>query len=471
MIPLSPKHLTAAGSLIIATALSIAAYAEVAGPKVNQHLLSDIGSERATQGPGNKIVTLDGKTHVVWQDSTAEGYFARIRTLDREAGEWSEAYTLGKGRDNHARPTITVDSKGFLHVIIGGHHTGLQYRKSIRPNDASDWTAPIAFGKSTYPVLICDASDRLHLTGRQDQNWKGLDHYIKAPDGEWEYQGMLVKKQERHKFYGAYHNALAWGPNHRTLHLSTGFFMGLQGDGSRQLRGLHQAVGYMKSKDSGETWTKAGGTPIETPATTETIDLLEEGERTPDDVDKPKPGIQHCGIAVDSGNRPYVVYVRHTPDPMRVYLKTPDLSGNWKERSLQDAITENWPEWGFLGCRVSMTEEDILCLLITLVPREHAEANWNPGIWGRPAFWLRDFPEVHRIVWLESSDGGRTFTPREIVPHLPEKGTLLPHLEAPTGFNKIENRLPCFVYTEGLSRYTEPGEVIDNKVYFCEVGE
>ena len=52
-------------------------------------LISNIGSERATQGNGNKIVTLGDKTHIVWQDSIDEGYFARVRTLHRktESGE------------------------------------------------------------------------------------------------------------------------------------------------------------------------------------------------------------------------------------------------------------------------------------------------------------------------------------------------------------------------------------------------
>ena len=65
----------------------------------------------------------------------------------------------------------------------------------------------------------------------------------------------------------------------------------------------------MRSGDFGKTWRKADGTPIELPATTDTIDLLEEGVRDRDATDKPKAGIRHCGIAVDSNNRPYVVYV------------------------------------------------------------------------------------------------------------------------------------------------------------------
>ena len=34
--------------------------------------ISVIGSERATVGDGNKIVTFNGRTHVVWQDISRE---------------------------------------------------------------------------------------------------------------------------------------------------------------------------------------------------------------------------------------------------------------------------------------------------------------------------------------------------------------------------------------------------------------
>ena len=134
--------------------------------KAHREKISTIGSERATSGYGNKIVTAGGKTRIVWQDATKEGYFARVRSLDHETGNWSATYTLGEGRDNHSRPTIVVDSKGYLHVIIGGHHTGLQYRRSLRPSDTSEWTEIETFGKTTYPVLICGPDDTLYLTGR-----------------------------------------------------------------------------------------------------------------------------------------------------------------------------------------------------------------------------------------------------------------------------------------------------------------
>ena len=433
-------------------------------PKVHRDLISSIGSERATQGNGNKMVTVDGKTHIVWQDATGEGYFARVRTLNRETGNWSPTYTLGEGRDNHARPTIVVDGSGYLHVIIGGHHTGLQYRRSVRPGDASEWTEIETFGKTTYPLLICGPDDTLYITGRHDSGWAGMDFYVKRPDEKWEHRGLLVAKQKRYTFYAGYHNAMAWGPDHKTLHMSTGFFMGL-----REATGIHQAVGYMRSDDFGKTWTKADGTPIELPGTTDTIDLIDEGIRKPKANDKPKPGIRHCGIAVDSQNRPSVVYVRHTPDPGRIFLVTPDGNGGWKHRPLQKFVEQRWPGLGAINCNVSITGDDVLCLALTLVPLDHPEANWRPGIGGRPDYWTRGYPNIKRIVWLESRDGGRTFTFRDIIAHDLDRGTLLPTLEKPTGFNDISaGAYPPLLYFVGLDRYRKEGEIIQNDVYFVQ---
>ncbi len=446
--------------------------AVVAGdaPKIHRERISAIGSERATSGNGNKIVTVDGQTHVVWQDADQDGYFARVRTLNHTTGRWSTTYTLGEGRDNHARPTITVDSKGYLHVIIGGHHTGLQYRRSLRPGDASRWTETEAFGKTTYPLMICGPDDTLYLAGRHDSGWKGMDFYIKPPGEKWQHRGLLVAKQKRYEFYAAYHNALAWGPHHKTLHMSTGFFMGLRGDGSRKLRGLHQAVGYMRSGDFGKTWTRADGTPIALPATTDTIDLIDEGRRDPGATDQPKPGIRHCGIAVDSKNRPLVIYIRHTPEPGRIFLVTTDGAGRWERRPLSQAVERRWPGRAVIGCAVSMTRDDILCLMLTLAPREHPDANWSPGIHGRPAFWLRDYPNTQQLAWLESRDGGRTFTSRDIIQHDPDQGTLLPTLERPTGFNGVAaGKRPPLLYLEGLSRYRQKGEIIQNDVFFVQL--
>jgi len=131
--------------------------------------LSVIAGERASQGPGNKIVTSQGKTHFAWQDSYEQRYFARVRTLDHETGTWTPSVTLAEGVDEHSRPTLAIDSQGYLHTIMGGHNSPLQYRRSIRPHDSSEWTPTESFGKNTHPVLLCGPDDTLYLAALQGQ--------------------------------------------------------------------------------------------------------------------------------------------------------------------------------------------------------------------------------------------------------------------------------------------------------------
>jgi len=148
-------------------------------------LISSTGSERATSGAGNKIVTFGGKTHVVWQDVSEKGYFNRVRSFDHASGKWSEPFTLNRGKDNHARPVITVDKQGFLHVILSGHNSPNSYRRSVKPNDATAWTESENVGLGTYPVIVCDKQGKLYLTVRNPNRWNGVDFYVKPAGQPW----------------------------------------------------------------------------------------------------------------------------------------------------------------------------------------------------------------------------------------------------------------------------------------------
>ncbi|GAF79598.1 unnamed protein product, partial [marine sediment metagenome] len=229
-----------------------------------RELISSIGSERATSG-GNKIVTSGGSTYIVWQDATDDGsYFNRLRSFDHTTRRWSETFTLNQAKDNHSRPVLSVDGEGYLHVFLSGHNSPVTWRRSVRPGDASQWTDPEVVGKGTYTKVMCGPDNTLYVTMRSAKMWQGEDFYVKPPGEKWEYRGLLVKKQSRYKYYASYHPALAWGPTHKTLHMSTGFYMGdlkRPGEHNRDPQGLHQAVGYMRSDDFGQTWTKADGTP------------------------------------------------------------------------------------------------------------------------------------------------------------------------------------------------------------------
>ena len=183
--------------------------------------LSHQGSSRATgYGEANKIITLDGRTHAAWLDATSEGFRVRIRTLDRKTGDWSPTYTIGEAYDNHGGPALTVDSKGYLHVAYYPHHHAMRYRRSKRPNDASEWTPAQQVGRRlTYPTLVCGPDDTLYLTCRaSDKGPWGVQMFVKPPGQEW--QGPVPLLRARHSGYSHYQEALAWGPDHRTLHLS-----------------------------------------------------------------------------------------------------------------------------------------------------------------------------------------------------------------------------------------------------------
>lgn len=427
-------------------------------------LLSRIGGERASQGPGNKIVTFQGKTHVVWQDSYQERYFARVRTYDHETQTWLKGEVLMEGVDEHSRPTLAVAPDGILHCIMGGHNTPLQYRHSIWPNDSSEWTPTVSFGAGTYPVLLA-GSDGALLMAARSANHSGMELWERPPGGLWALTSSLVERDDRFSNYSAFHNGFAWGPDQKTLHHSTGLFLSHDpgpGEEVRDVAGIYQGIGYLFSPDGGQTWQRRDGHPVTLPATPRTLDLLIEAEGK-----YPKAGITHGGIAVNSGDTPFVAFTRHNPNPGEVLLYTLDESRQWMPLpGLQEAVQNTWPGFGLLSVRISMTEDDLLCAVGTLIPLEHEKANWNPGIHGLPTYWLRAFQDLHRTVWLESSDGGQSFTSVDLVPK-PEvgQGQHMPSIERTEGGNSISTGRPRFLYTEGDSDYPEDGETVQNAVY------
>lgn len=109
-------------------------------------------------------------TRPTWLDSVADKFCVRIRTLDRWPNQWSLTYTVGEAYDNHGGPALTMDSRGFLHLIYYPHHHPFRYRKSKCPNEASEWEEETQFGEElTYPTLVCGPGNTLYLTARWNQ--------------------------------------------------------------------------------------------------------------------------------------------------------------------------------------------------------------------------------------------------------------------------------------------------------------
>ena len=129
-------------------------------------------------GIPSTIVSRDSKVHVAWGEATdpeekVPGVPTYVATIDRETGMVGEPTLVGYGppaNDVHNTPCITMDSQGYLHVLIGTHARTFKYSHSIRTNDSSGgWTPAADIGpglRQTYVGLVCDPEDTLHLVFR-----------------------------------------------------------------------------------------------------------------------------------------------------------------------------------------------------------------------------------------------------------------------------------------------------------------
>jgi hypothetical protein len=145
-------------------------------------------------GAGNSVVSVGDKVHVVWAGSEAIlGHIGTPQyavTYSRSSKQLSAPVLLGfGGKDNkpdgHCAPNITVDSQGYLHVILGPRSSKLLHIRSLEPNSTtSGWTEAIDVGGPalpewdnyyTYVALCCDKKDTLHIVASHWGTYKCLD--------------------------------------------------------------------------------------------------------------------------------------------------------------------------------------------------------------------------------------------------------------------------------------------------------
>ncbi len=412
-------------------------------------VLSTSGSGRATaylESP--KIATFEGRTHVAWLDSTAEGFRIRIRTLDTKTGEWSPAVTVGEAEDNHGGPALVVDREGYLHIVFYSHHHPFRYRRSLRPNDASEWTPYEEFGTNlTYPSMVVAKDGSLVLAARRsydDAPWE-LEMWRKPPGESWSRQGAVLRS--RHTGYAQFAGSLAWGPDHTTLHLGTRIYETLADEQQSPLT----TVGYLKSEDGGWHWTHADGIPVTLPATAESVDVIASGRGRESRI------LNAGSIGVAPDGTPFVPYSVRCDDASEAWLATPAGNGKWRHLHLNPFLPDTFRDWALFmhgGLAFGASGQPMLVATLMRLKPETVD-------WGEP---------TTEVVCFRSEDGGLSFT-AEVLDHPdPLTPRWMPNIERPTGFNQMPPN-PAFIYTDG-SRGTSLSDVLSNRViYHSDAGQ
>ncbi len=150
-------------------------------------------------GGSSPSVTVGRRSFIVYTELARKGDRRGspvfIATYDAKKRRITARRRIGFARptdDFHDTPGICIDSRGYLHVVIGSHGGRFRYIRSRRPRSiVAGWTRPRTMlesgyrkadtdadgrGRQTYVSLVCGADDTLHVVFRQ---WRaGLDRYF-----------------------------------------------------------------------------------------------------------------------------------------------------------------------------------------------------------------------------------------------------------------------------------------------------
>lgn len=184
-------------------------------------------------GDGNNAVSVGDNIHLIWmsnQPDGQKGVRAFAATCNRQTKQVSAPVFVGRSNefgdvqkvpDNHNLPVMTVDSKGYLHAILGTHHHPFTYVKSLAPDSVEKWSAPEIFGvfkkdmtkaegSYTYPSINCDLQDNIHCIAR----WAGQGYYFalvynqrSAVENRWLSQQILVMPYRN--MYGCWYHKVS----------------------------------------------------------------------------------------------------------------------------------------------------------------------------------------------------------------------------------------------------------------------
>lgn len=221
-------------------------------------------------------------------------------------------------RDAHNCISLGMDRQGHLHLSYDHHGTRLRYRRGLKPGQINCWTDELPMTgqheeKVTYPTFILPRQglplSLLYRDGKYDRGTARLKTYDEEQQIWADHPHAILSGSDQKPWTSnAYWNHPAIGTD-SSLHLSFVWRTHALGDEQR-INNIN--IGYACSQDNGLNWMTSKGRayrlPI-TPTNAETVHPVSPGSNL----------INQCSMALDSRNRPHIVFYADDPDGVPQY--------------------------------------------------------------------------------------------------------------------------------------------------------
>ncbi|WP_445396785.1 BNR-4 repeat-containing protein [Zobellella sp. An-6] len=250
-------------------------------------------------------------THNGWQYTAfyVDQHTLRVVQRNLNNGELLQSDIKGDYniKDAHNSISLGMDRDGYLHISYDHHGTQLKYRRSLAPEYIENWSDELAMTgqretKVTYPAFLMPSeSAPLQLLYRDGNHQKGSAFIKQYNETEQRWQdsdtAVLSGATNLPWTSNAYWNHPVRDHN-GNLHLSFVWRTHSIGE-DQQINNLN--ICYAQSFDNGNSWHSSNLKPFQLPITQVNAEVIWP-------VSPGSNLINQCSMAVDSRNRPHIVF-------------------------------------------------------------------------------------------------------------------------------------------------------------------
>lgn len=238
-------------------------------------------------------------------------------------------------KDAHNSISLGMDRDGYIHISYDHHGTQLKYRRSLAPECIANWSDELAMtgqreSKVTYPAFLMPSeSAPLQLLYRDGNHQKGsafIKQYHEAEQCWQDSDTAILSGSANHPWTSnAYWNHPVRDHN-GNLHLSFVWRTHSIGE-EQQINNLN--ICYAQSFDNGNSWHSSNLKPFQLPITQVNAEVIWP-------VSPGSNLINQCSMAVDSQNRPHIVFYANDAEGIVQYQHLWFNGKKWKHQTISN---------------------------------------------------------------------------------------------------------------------------------------